>query len=146
MPAPEPAKELNPQSSIEVEQPFPIFLRGTVIKGFGRGSKQLGIPTANLPQDTVDQLCSETQTGIYYGLALVVGVDETPRTMVMSVGWNPFYGNQKRSAVLFIYYWLLIIKEVHVINDYTRDFYGQELKVVVLGYLRPEKNYPSIGS
>jgi hypothetical protein len=27
------------------EQPFPIYLKGPVIKGFGRGSKELGIPT-----------------------------------------------------------------------------------------------------
>ena len=28
---------------------LPFFLLDNVIKGFGRGSKQLGIPTANLP-------------------------------------------------------------------------------------------------
>jgi hypothetical protein len=27
------------------EAPFPIYLKGPVIKGFGRGSKELGIPT-----------------------------------------------------------------------------------------------------
>ncbi|KAG0346281.1 riboflavin kinase, partial [Gamsiella multidivaricata] len=27
------------------ETPFPIKMSGTVIKGFGRGSKELGIPT-----------------------------------------------------------------------------------------------------
>ena len=25
--------------------PYPLALRGTVVKGFGRGSKELGIPT-----------------------------------------------------------------------------------------------------
>ena len=29
------------------EQPYPIYLKGPVIKGFGRGSKELGIPTGN---------------------------------------------------------------------------------------------------
>lgn len=28
-----------------VEAPFPVFLRGPVVKGFGRGGKELGIPT-----------------------------------------------------------------------------------------------------
>jgi FAD synthase len=28
-----------------VAQPFPIFLKGEVVRGFGRGGKQLGIPT-----------------------------------------------------------------------------------------------------
>jgi riboflavin kinase len=27
------------------EAPFPVYLKGKVIKGFGRGSKELGIPT-----------------------------------------------------------------------------------------------------
>lgn len=29
------------------EEPYPIKMSGTVIKGFGRGSKELGIPTGN---------------------------------------------------------------------------------------------------
>ncbi|KAJ2384143.1 riboflavin kinase, partial [Coemansia sp. RSA 2603] len=32
----------------ELESPFPILVSGAVVKGFGRGGKQLGIPTANL--------------------------------------------------------------------------------------------------
>ncbi|KAF2136031.1 uncharacterized protein K452DRAFT_292751 [Aplosporella prunicola CBS 121167] len=52
------------------EPPFPLKLSGTVIKGFGRGSKELGIPTANIPIEGLsvggnDQL----QSGIYYGWA-----------------------------------------------------------------------------
>jgi hypothetical protein len=35
-----------------LQPPFPVFLKGKVIKGFGRGSKELGIPTgtARLPR------------------------------------------------------------------------------------------------
>lgn len=29
------------------ESPFPVTLEGTVVKGYGRGSKELGIPTGN---------------------------------------------------------------------------------------------------
>ena len=32
-------------------------LRGTVVKGFGRGSKELGIPTANLDSDSLQVPC-----------------------------------------------------------------------------------------
>jgi len=39
------------------------------------------------------------ETGIYYGLARVYGVDEDVQPMVMSVGYNPFYNNSVRSAV-----------------------------------------------
>ncbi|CBX96230.1 hypothetical protein IAQ61_001409 [Plenodomus lingam] len=50
------------------QPPFPIKLRGPVVKGFGRGSKELGIPTANIPLSGLsigghDNLDS----GIYYG-------------------------------------------------------------------------------
>lgn len=53
-----------------VQPPFPLKLRGPVVKGFGRGSKDLGIPTANIPLTGLsiggnDDLAS----GIYYGYA-----------------------------------------------------------------------------
>lgn len=38
-------RELAPVGADEPTDPFPIFLRGKVIRGFGRGSKELGIPT-----------------------------------------------------------------------------------------------------
>lgn len=31
-------------------------------------------------------------------------------------------------------------------HDYPSDFYGKELRVVVLGYVRPEYNYASMGA
>lgn len=52
----------------------------------------------------------------------------------MSVGFNPFYNNTVRSA------------EVHIMHDFENDFYGKEMRVIVLGYIRPEYNYTSKGS
>ena len=67
----------------------PIFVEGEVVKGFGRGSKELGIPTANFPESVVEGLPEGTGTGVYYGWARV---DQGPvHKMVMSIGWNPFY-------------------------------------------------------
>jgi FAD synthase len=37
------------EQPVELGERLPFFLCDRVIKGFGRGSKQLGIPTANLP-------------------------------------------------------------------------------------------------
>ena len=37
------------------EAPFPVYLKGEVIKGFGRGSKELGIPTGTPPGDHADK-------------------------------------------------------------------------------------------
>ncbi|KAF9281736.1 riboflavin kinase [Linnemannia elongata] len=156
------------------ELPYPIKMNGTVIKGFGRGSKDLGIPTANLPEEAIAAQEDKLVTGIYYGWAQVVvrtapeshtaithdtpsstlpsttGINEVARSasssssslatscpatvypMVMSLGWNPFYKNEKKSA------------EVHIMHNFHRDFYGDELRVVVLGYIRPELDYTTL--
>ncbi|KAJ3162717.1 riboflavin kinase [Geranomyces michiganensis] len=113
------------------ESPYPVNLKGPVSKGFGRGSKDLGIPTANLPEEVAEAFGKVTDTGIYYGWASV-GKCEDVFPMVMSFGWNPYYKNEKRSA------------EVHIINQYEHDFYGEELRVIVMGYIRAEKNYESL--
>lgn len=109
---------------------LPLFLRGTVVKGYGRGSKQLGIPTANFSDDMVSKIPGEMECGVYYGWASVN--DGPVSKMVMSVGWNPYYKNEKKSM------------EAHIMHKFDQDFYGAMLKVVVLGYLRPEKNFNSL--
>lgn len=43
---------------VPVEPPW--TLKGTVVKGFGRGSKELGIPTANLDSASLQVLDSES--------------------------------------------------------------------------------------
>lgn len=109
------------------ELPFPIVLQGKVEKGFGRGSKDLGCPTgastpqckqvfnsnlsfaANLPDESILPISTVAKSGVYYGFAQVVPKDgeelglglEDFRVwpMVMSLGWNPFYKNEKLTAV-----------------------------------------------
>ena len=88
--------------------PFPIRLSGPIIKGFGRGSKELGIPTANIPIAGLSVGGQEDiESGVYYGWA-GTGVDEegnlmkctgVVKAMVMSIGWNPYYNNSVRSVV-----------------------------------------------
>ena len=63
----------------------PILLKGVVTKGFGRGSKLLGIPTANLPVDALGAQLDGVGTGIFLGWAQV---DDSPvYKTVISVGW-----------------------------------------------------------
>lgn len=38
-----------------------------------------------------------------------------------------------------------LIQEVHLIDYHGGDFYGRELYVAILGYVRSEENYPSVG-
>ncbi|KAK0544818.1 riboflavin kinase [Tilletia horrida] len=167
------------------ESPYPLYLEGVIQRGFGRGGKELGCPTANLPsnvfyEDETDSEGNERtrpgldSTGVYFGYAKVYppsfapsgssagasGVasdkaqnEETakdinaseppppPRELkedesivlpqVMSVGYNPFYGNKTKTA------------EVHIMHPFSQDFYGNYMKVIILGYIRPELNYVS---
>ncbi|KAK2898908.1 hypothetical protein QQF64_031729 [Cirrhinus molitorella] len=109
---------------------LPYFCRGQVVRGFGRGSKDLGIPTANFPESVVDNLPADISTGIYYGWARVDNGDI--HKMVMSIGWNPYYKNTKKSM------------ETHVIHKFKEDFYGQMLSVAMVGYIRPERGFKSL--
>jgi len=54
------------------------------------------------------------------------------RKAVVSIGWNPYYDNSKKSV------------ETHVMHTYDNQFYGKWLKVLICGYIRPEKNYDSL--
>lgn len=110
---------------------FPYFTKGTIVKGFGRGSKELGIPTANMNEDAVNSLPENFQPGVYYGWAQISD-DSTVYKMVMSIGWNPFYKNSKKSM------------EVHIIHEFGRDLYDLTLKICVLGYIRPELDFNSL--
>ncbi|KAJ8686354.1 hypothetical protein QAD02_022148, partial [Eretmocerus hayati] len=108
---------------------LPYCASGKVVSGFGRGSKSLGCPTANFPDDVVQALPNEFETGIYYGWA---SLDNVIYKMVMSIGWNPFYKNDKKSM------------EIHLLHKFENDFYGEELKIIATGYVRPEMNFSSV--
>ncbi|SGZ46697.1 CIC11C00000002156 [Sungouiella intermedia] len=136
-----------------IESPFPILCSSQVVSGFGRGSAELGIPTANVP---VDDLLNALDTGVYFGWCKLSPANTDQQIepsllsrkrvdfnygcelseedlnvlpIVMSVGWNPFYNNTKKTA------------EVHVIHEFTKDFYGANIKLAILGYIRPELDY-----
>lgn len=85
------------ETNVKKDMKFPYYASGPVVKGFGRGSKELGIPTANFPDSLVDVLPEEYKSGVYYGWAQV---DNGPvYRMVMSIGNNPYYNNTKRTMV-----------------------------------------------
>ncbi|XP_068523680.1 riboflavin kinase-like [Anas acuta] len=110
--------------------PLPFACRGEVVRGFGRGSRQLGVPTANFSDQVVESFPSDIPTGVYYGWASVGNGDV--HKMVLSIGWNPFYKNIKKSV------------ETHIIHNFKEDFYGEILSVVIIGYIRSEKNFNSL--
>jgi hypothetical protein len=59
--------------------------------------QDLGIPTANVDSDSLRACLAEAVTGIYTGWASV-GSCPTAYKMVMSIGWNPHYGNSEKTA------------------------------------------------
>ncbi|KAJ4703375.1 bifunctional riboflavin kinase/FMN phosphatase-like [Melia azedarach] len=110
----------------------PWYIGGPVVKGFGRGSKVLGIPTANLSTEGYSDVLSDHPSGVYFGWAGLStrGVYK----MVMSIGWNPYFDNKEKT----IEPWLL--------HEFDEDFYGEELHLVIVGYIRPEANFPTLES
>lgn len=52
--------------------------------------------------------------------------------MVMSIGYNPFYKNTVRSA------------EVHVLHRFGADFYGAEMRLLIAGFIRDERDYSGL--
>ncbi|XP_020595220.1 bifunctional riboflavin kinase/FMN phosphatase-like [Phalaenopsis equestris] len=54
--------------------------------------------------------------------------------MVMSIGWNPYFNNTEKTV------------EPWLLHEFDDDFYGEELRLVVVGYIRPEANFPSLDS
>lgn len=118
----------------EVTPLSPVWhISGTVVRGFGRGSKELGIPTANLDSASLKVSLAEAVTGIYCGWASI-GNSEAVYKMVMSVGWNPVFRNKEKTC------------EPWVLHDFGEDasFYNEEIRLVVCGYIRPESNFPSL--
>lgn len=76
------------------------------------------------------KLPPEIDAGVYCGWASVSNGEV--HKMVMNIGWNPTHQNTQKSM------------ETHIMHDFQADFYGSELKVVVLGFLRAEIKFTSI--
>ena len=114
------------------EKTFPpgdLTLDATVVHGFNRGSKDLGFPTANLDMDQLGDRAKALDAGIYFGTATL---KDAVYPTVVSVGWNPFYKNEKKTI------------EAHLLHKFDQDFYDERLFVNLLGYLRPEANFESL--
>ncbi|KFM23423.1 Pseudouridine-5'-monophosphatase [Auxenochlorella protothecoides] len=117
------------QGTVPVDPAWSI--RGTVVRGYGRGSKELGIPTANLDAESLRGSLGEAVTGIYAGWASV-GRSSEVYPMCMSVGFNPVFKNKQR------------VCEPWLLHEFDQDFYGEEIRLLVCAYLRPEADFVSV--
>lgn len=113
--------------------PSPVYLKGLVEHGFGRGSRKLGTPTANLPA-TVLRDGELSLDGVYFGFARVPGLDDASRKAVLNCGFAKTFGDVKKRVI-----------EAYIIHEYKKDFYGLEMRLCVLGFMRPEIRFKGIG-
>jgi riboflavin kinase len=126
-------------------QPLPqiIRLRGKVDSGYGRGGKKLGFPTANLPSSLFQHALEQVPTGVYLGWAWIEGGNTNgrgvPHKAAVNVGFSPtFEGKENKEKIV----------EAHLIlgaeeQSNMTDFYGEVMRVSLIGYLRPERKFDS---
>ena len=147
MSPPQGTQDEKSSAAQEVEKCLPIRMISTVVHGFGRGSTDLGIPTANLCRDEGQFSTSfdALPCGIYWGFARIGESNDTDDTTkvfkaAISIGFNPYYGNTQKTV------------EPHLIAPPTderrhksscgetvlREFYNEPIRLSVVGYLRPE--------
>jgi riboflavin kinase len=147
-------------TSTSVHEMLPIRLISKVVRGFGRGSRELGIPTANLSREDLE--CSihfdDLPCGIYWGFAKVEkGSTPSPENVppsssvykaAISIGFNPTYHNTCKTI------------EPHLIADssdtmnrhasscgetlFPQNFYDQRIRLSVVGFLREERPFEGL--
>jgi len=88
-----------------------LRLRGPVDKGYGRGGKKLGFPTANLPSRFFSNALEDIPNGVYFGWAVIedgraIRSDirsgrNTWHKAVVNVGLSPtFVGEENREKIV----------------------------------------------
>ncbi|CAM9425167.1 unnamed protein product, partial [Choristocarpus tenellus] len=113
-----------------------------VSQGYGRGSKKLGVPTANLPESQFADNLRSLPTGVYFGWVMLEGAMEEsgdgagrgPWKCVANVGYSPTFAGQENAEK---------IVEAHVINYAGGDFYGKMMRIMLIGFQRPERKFAS---
>jgi FAD synthase len=101
-----------------------VTVTGEVVHGFGRGSKLLGFPTANLSSTFYDSIFTSLAEGIYYGYAYLKNIKYKA---VMSIGLNPTFNTKEKTF------------EVYLIDYTGDDFYGEDLEVTIVDFIRETK-------
>lgn len=153
------ATSSNDMQNALAEEVLPIRMVSSVVRGFGRGSSDLGIPTANLDlsalkvstaqKNTSNVSFDDLPTGIYWGFCRIGERDthdngNATRGIVfpaaISLGYNPTYGNDTKTV------------EPHLIapesdprrhasscgETVLQDFYDEPIRLSIVGYLRAE--------
>lgn len=105
---------------------YEYIMNGVVVHGFGRGSKMLGFPTANIEVSNDTFLL---KNGVYIVEMLVEG-KWIPG--MASIGINPTFDDVHKVTI-----------EVNLL-DFDKDIYHLPVRVKWLKYLRPELKFDGI--
>ena len=136
---------------------LPIRMVSRIVRGFGRGSKELGIPTANLSKQ--DFACSlgefeSLPTGIYWGFGRVGEPRQQDDDSVLgrvlpaaiSVGYNPHYKNEEKTVEPH-----LIVESKHprrhasaTQETLLADFYDETIVLSICGFIRDELPFEGV--
>lgn len=101
-------------------------VEGTVIKGKGRGSRLMHIPTANITTPVE----ITPREGVY---AVRVGLEGKIYEGVANIGKNPTFGNGQISY------------EVHILN-FSRDILKEKIRIYFIDRIRSERCFPDVNS
>lgn len=112
----------------------PLLVKGSVQRGFGRGSRDLGTPTANLPGSLLNGVESACRDGVYVGFGSVPAHTAHPVKMVANLGHNITYGDVKER----------VLEAFLMEGELPEEFYGKEMRLCITGYLRPELKFNSL--
>ena len=111
------------------------FKIGKVHRGYGRGSRKLGYPTANFPQFESFLNRYNLKNGVYYGYARVPTFSSI-YPFVCNIGLSPTFSGQENPCRII---------ETYVIDlPKSPDFYEKPLTIGIVGYLRPEIKFASV--
>ena len=127
--------------------PTALLLSGLVSEGYGRGSKKIGVPTANLPH--FDNLLkdSEYNNGVYFGWGRVEG-DLCDYPIIANIGKSPSFEGQEnpvRTVEAHLIDRVLPANEEELEGESIfSDFYDKELRLTLVAYLRPEIKFDNI--
>merc|ERR1711998_106659 len=115
---------------------MPLRFASLVVRGFQRGSKELGWPTANLENTPIVQATIETaELGVYCGWATVgaTSPDAVLYKAAISIGWDPTFSGEHAVKAKVI--------EPYLLHKFDQDFYGEPIRLLITGYIRPEKKF-----
>ena len=130
-----------------------LRLRGTVDTGYGRGGATLGFPTANLPSSLFQTALETMPTGVYLGWAWIEPQLSNTNETSLSPPHHPLGRSQVHKAAVNIGYSPTFegkenkekIVEAHfILPEQIPDFYHHTMRLLLVGFLRPEKKFSSL--